>query len=175
MQQHGVDELDDQYAAEPEQHQIADPDPSVQVHGLFAVIPPARVKALLEEVAGQVLEHPAQHERDREGRAVAGLEAGQQPDDDGDECGAAAVDGQDGAGQKAAVDKAVKFLVFERHLDAPAEEGIGEKQQHKIDRLLHAKTTFQFKQIKRKRPAWGVSICNIAGDSDTAQVVSAPS
>ena len=87
--------MNDRNAAEPEEHQIADPDPAVQVHRFLTVIPPAGVKASLHKKACHVFQCSANQEGERKGGAVAGFKVGKAPNDYGYQRGATTIDGQD--------------------------------------------------------------------------------
>ena len=128
--------MNDGDASQPEEDQIPDPHPAVEVHGFLAVIPPAGVETLLHDVAGEILHQTADQKGQSEGGAVSGLEPGQIPHHQSDESCAAAVDGQDGAREEAPVDEAVELPILEDHLDAPAQQGIGKEQQDEIDDIF---------------------------------------
>ena len=133
--------MHDQYAAETEEHEVSNPHAPAQVHGLLAVIPPAGVKALFQNVAGHVLEHPAEDEADGEGGEIARFDRGEGVRSHSTQHCPEAVDGQPRPGEKAAVNKAAELKVFERHLHAPPGDGEDKKDEDEIDdifRVVHA-------------------------------------
>ena len=79
----------------PEQHQIPDSDPAVQIYRFLAVVPPARMKPFLHEKAGEVLQRSADSKGQGKGRSVSRFIGREAADGQCDQQGAAAVERQD--------------------------------------------------------------------------------
>ena len=114
--------MNHRYAAQTEQHQIADPDASMQIHGLLTVVPPTGMKPLFHDKAGEVFQCSAQQKGDGEGRADCRFKGREPLNNQRNQHGSAAVDGTNRAGIESTVDKAVELDVFEHNLHAPAQE-----------------------------------------------------
>ncbi len=130
--QQRIEQLYDQNTAQSEQNQVPDPYSAVKIHGLLAVIPPAGMEALFQNIACHIFQKTAQEKRGDECRSDRRFKRRCYPHRDGNQNSAGTIDRKPRSGQKTAVDKAVKLEVFQCDLDAPAYKGIGEKQQYQV-------------------------------------------
>ena len=65
MKQQRIDQIHNHHAAQPEEYQVPNPDSSMKIHGLLAVIPPTGMKAFLQYIARHIFQEAAQKERHR--------------------------------------------------------------------------------------------------------------
>ena len=77
-----------------------------------SLVPPTGMKAFLQYIARHIFQKAAQKERHRKGGADGKFQRGQAFYHNGDQCRAGAVDRKPRAGQKTAVDDAVKLKYF---------------------------------------------------------------
>ena len=135
---HRVDPHHDHHAGQTEQHQIADPHPAVQVHGLLAIVPPAGMERLLHVPADEVLQSAADEKaRQKDFARRAAPDAHKAAHQHRHQHHAAAVNGAVGADEEATVDEPVVLDVFQRDLHHPAQHG-----EHKV----------QHDQLAQQRP-----------------------
>ena len=134
--QQRIDQIHNHHAAQPEEDQVSDPDPAMQVHGLLAVIPPTGMEAFLQNIARHIFQEAAQKERHRKGRADGKFQRGQAFYHNGDQCRAGAVDRKPRAGQKTAVDEPMELEILQSDFNTPTEKSVCEKQQYEIDKTF---------------------------------------
>ncbi len=133
----GVHHPDNNGRGQTEEDQVSDPHPTVKVHGLFGIVPPAGVEELFQIPAGEVFQAAAQEEAGQKHIAPGAPVSQKAAHYNGDKGDAAAIDGAPGPQQEAAVDQTPVFNGYQHHFHHPAQKGKKEKEQRELIKQFH--------------------------------------